>query len=389
MEGQGGFRVFLLLWLCGVALRLTILAVPAVITEIQTELALSGTEVGILSGLPVVVFGLFAVPGSLVIARLGIIPALLIGLALAALGGALRGLFSIVAMLYAMTAVMAAGVAMLQVALPAAVRAWTPQRIVLATAVYTNGLLFGEIFPVALTQPLVMPWVGSWQASFVVWSVPFLLIAGAVMLMAPRVPFQPAGIISAWWPDWSSRLLWRIGLIATSIMGTYFAANAFLPPHLAAHGRADLITAALTALNVGQLPASFLLMAFAKRVDRRAWPFIGFALSAVASVAATALTASGWTVLWAAVIGFACGGALTVCLTLPPLLGRQDEVARLSAGMMTIGYGLGVASSTLAGVAWDIGGHPSFAFLPIGLLLLPWLLLPAGIPFGQAARQTD
>ena len=42
-----------LLWLAGVGLRLTILAVPPVITRIQADLHLSGTEIGILSGLPV------------------------------------------------------------------------------------------------------------------------------------------------------------------------------------------------------------------------------------------------------------------------------------------------------------------------------------------------
>ena len=46
-----------LLWLAGVGLRLTILAVPPVIALIQADLQLSGTEIGILSGLPVILFG--------------------------------------------------------------------------------------------------------------------------------------------------------------------------------------------------------------------------------------------------------------------------------------------------------------------------------------------
>src|SRR3954463_15473169 len=54
-----------LLWLAGVGLRLTILAVPPVISLIQADLQLSGTEVGILTGLPIVLFGVAALPGSL------------------------------------------------------------------------------------------------------------------------------------------------------------------------------------------------------------------------------------------------------------------------------------------------------------------------------------
>jgi cyanate permease len=50
---------------------MTILAVPPVILLIQTDLSLSGTEVGILSGLPVILFGIAALPGSLLVARFG------------------------------------------------------------------------------------------------------------------------------------------------------------------------------------------------------------------------------------------------------------------------------------------------------------------------------
>ena len=62
---------FLLLWLAGVALRLTILAVPPVIPLIHDELKLNATAIGILTGLPSMLFAIAAVPGSLLIARLG------------------------------------------------------------------------------------------------------------------------------------------------------------------------------------------------------------------------------------------------------------------------------------------------------------------------------
>src|SRR5262249_39860894 len=69
-----------LLWLAGVGLRLTILAVPPVITRIAADLHLSGTEIGILSGLPTILFAAAAMPGSLLIARFGALPTLMTGL---------------------------------------------------------------------------------------------------------------------------------------------------------------------------------------------------------------------------------------------------------------------------------------------------------------------
>ena len=130
-----------LLWLAGTGLRLTILAVPPVIPLIHDGLKLNATQVGILTGLPSMLFAFAAVPGALLIARLGTRTALVVGLAITALGGALRGAIPDVAWLYAMTVAMGAGVAIMQVTMPPAVRAWFPQRIGFATAVYTNGLL--------------------------------------------------------------------------------------------------------------------------------------------------------------------------------------------------------------------------------------------------------
>ena len=90
-----------------------------------------------------------------------------------AASSAARSLGPSVPMLFAMTFVMAAGVAFVQPALPALVGEWFISRAGFATAVYANGLLVGEALPAALTIPLVLPWVGgSWPASFAVWSVP-------------------------------------------------------------------------------------------------------------------------------------------------------------------------------------------------------------------------
>src|SRR5260370_16422476 len=72
----------ILLWLAGVDLRLTLLAVPPLIPSIHRALNLDEKAVGALVSLPVVLFALAAGPGALLITRLGIPPALGIGLPL-------------------------------------------------------------------------------------------------------------------------------------------------------------------------------------------------------------------------------------------------------------------------------------------------------------------
>src|SRR5471032_2316302 len=349
----------LLLWLAGTALRLTILAVPPVIPLIHDGLKLNATQIGILTGLPSMLFAFAAVPGSLLIARLGMRTALVVGLGVTAIGGALRGAIPDVAWLYTMTIAMGAGVAVMQVTMAPAVRAWFPERIGFATAVYTNGLLIGELLPVSLMLPLVLPMVGgSWQWGFVTWSVPVAVIAIVVMALAQRSTSTNATSAARrrWWPDWRNMLIWRLGIMLGTINATYFATNAFLPDYLRSNGQSEWISAALTGLNVGQLPASFILLAIAGRIERKAWPYVACGLLCVISTGGIVFGSGAWIVAAATVQGFAASAILILILALPPLLSAPDDVHRVTAAIFTISYSCAVIVPVISGLAWDLSG---------------------------------
>jgi len=385
----------LLLWLAGNALRLTILAVPPVIPAIHQDLHLTATAVGILGGLPVALFAAAALPGSLLIARIGPVRALVAGLVISAVGGALRGAVPAVWWLYAMTIVTGAGVAVMQPALPALVRRWAPQRIGFATAVFTNGLLVGETLPVLLMLPLVLPLVGTWQWGLAAWSLPVLAIAVLVMVTtrengaAKPAPAKPAGSTPApaqparWWPDWRNGLIWRLGLIFGSVNAMYFALNTFLPDYLTSQSRGDLISPALSALNFGQLPASVILLAMASRLERRAWPYVVFGIFSLASVVGIATSASVWTIVWAGLFGFSAAGVLVLALAVPPMLCAPEDVAPVTAAVLTVSYSLAMIVAVVSGLAWDVTHVPVMAFVPMGLCALILFVLPQTLPFGR------
>src|SRR5215207_1217719 len=374
-----------LLWLAGNALRLPILAVPPVIKTVQADLQMSGTQVGILSGLPVILFALAALPGSLLISRVGPARALVAGLLIAAVGCALRGAVAGAMTLYAATVVLGAGIAVMQPALPAVVRQWLPDRVGFATAVFTNGLIVGEFVPIILMTPLVLPLVGeSWRWALAFWALPLLAIAALTVALAPRLAPWRAGGGNArprWWPNWRDRIVWHLALILGSANSAYFGANTFLPSYLDGAGRPDLIGPALTALNVGQLPASLLLLAVADRLARRAWPLVMAGAAGILCVVGIVSSASDWTVAYAAGLGFFVAATLVLSLALPPLLQPPADVARTSAAMFAVGYTEAMVVSVLGGAAWDFTGLPAFSFLPIGASLLPLVLLPLWIRF--------
>ena len=115
-------------------MRIPLLVVPPVIPLIHNDLHMTETQVGALMGMPLVMFALAAIPGSLLIARLGAVRVAMLGLLIAALGSAARGATADVWTLYAATVVMGGGISILQPAMPTLVRLWLPTRIALASA---------------------------------------------------------------------------------------------------------------------------------------------------------------------------------------------------------------------------------------------------------------
>jgi CP family cyanate transporter-like MFS transporter len=382
------WRAAALLWLAGGGLRLTILAVPPVITLIRGEYALNATQVGLLGSIPPALFAVAALLGSLLVARLGVKGALVGGLAIVAAGSALRGLSGGYAALLAATIVMSAGVAIMQPIMPSAVRLWLPRRIGLGTAIYTNGLLVGEVLPVVLTLPLVLPWLGGgWRTALVAWSLPVAAIAAAVALFGPHPPPRraPAGAErrARWLPDWRRPLVWQLGALFCCVNAIYFSANSFIPIYLKSAGRPDLISAALTGLNFGQIPASLLLLAVAGRIERRAWPYVASGIVSLAAVGGLVFMVGAATPWWAALLGFSDSSALIVGLTLPALLCEPEDVAPTAAGTFALSYGGAVLLALLSGAAWDLTGWPALAFVPLaacaaGLAASAWWMRAKG-----------
>lgn len=381
-----------LVWFAGANLRITMLAVPPLIPLIHDDLALSEKAVGALNGLPVLTLAGGAIFGSLLLARIGVIRALCFGLLLMAAAGALRGLGPSVPMLFAMTVAMGLGVAVMQPAMPTLVGHWFQGHIGLATAIYVNGLLVGEIIGAALTIPVVLPMLGnSWEWSFAFWSIPAVVnVAFLVWALKRGLVTRPglrgSGARPQWWPDWRNGEMLRCGLILGCAGSIYFTSNAFIPDYLHSIGQPDLVGPALSALNIGQLPGSFLMLAAPHWFTGKSWPLV--VLGLLGATAAGLVTLAGgdatWLVLLPGLLGFSCAFMLILVLALPPILADHDDVHRFSAGVFMIGYTMAFVTPIVSGALWDAFHAPALAFAPIGAAGVLLAALASTLHFSRA-----
>jgi MFS transporter, CP family, cyanate transporter len=374
-----------LLWLAGVDLRLTLLALPPIIPLIHRDLGLDESAIAALSNLPVLVLALSSVFGALFTAKLGARGALVLGLFAIAIPSALRGAGTSAPMLFAMTLLMGVGIAISQPAFPSLARAWFPDRVSLATGIWANGLLCGEALSASLTIPFMLPLAGgSWQTSLALWSVPVLLTAIALALFGGPGDVRPA-VGARWFPDFRDRRVLQIGTYQSAASLAYFGANTFLPDYLHATGQANLIAPALAALNIGQIPASFAVGLLPMAVLGRRTTSFAAAGMFVAALLAFLMLGGGAVIVASALFGLFAAYVLTMSFALPALVGTHDDVPRISAGSFTLGYSISFVTTLLSGAAWDATHVAATAFVPMFAAAV--IVIVLGPQLGSAARR--
>lgn len=256
----------------------------------------------------------------------------------------------------------------MQPTLPVITREWLSGRVGFGTAVYANGLLAGELLPVWVAAPFIMIVGGSWRLELAVWGIGSAIVACLLCALAPSDAPRPAttaaGLSISWWPDWRDSKIWYAGLLFGAMSGVYFATNAFLPAYLSSFGRDHLIQPALVALNGAQMPASFILLFIAQRLELRAWPHIISGLVILVCLAGMMVPIDALTIACAAAFGFCIASVLTLALTVPALMSLPADVARNSAAVFTLSYIISVLVNLSSGIAWDLTGYPASCFIP-------------------------
>jgi CP family cyanate transporter-like MFS transporter len=381
----------ILLWLAGIDLRVTLLAIPPLLPLIHRHIHLNETAVAALIGLPVLLLAAGATVGSMLIGRLDARRVIIFGLFAIGVTSASRAAGPSAAMLFGMTFLMGAGIAIIQPAFPAMVYHWAPHHPGLATAVYTNGLIVGEVVSAALTTQLVVPLVGGWQSALIFWSFFPILTAVLLLWLTPPLGVTAGLGGSRWWPDFKGGLTWRLGLMQGGTSIIYFGANAFFPDYLHSAGAGAMIAPSLAWLSAGQLPASIVVALFPRAFVGKGWPVQIAAVLTAASLAVFLIPHPWARGLGAALLGFTSAFAFVLALAFPPLLAADsNEVHRISAGMFTIAYSLAFILPLIGGAAWDRTGIAATSLIPMAVGSLCLLLGPIGIvsPRHDAAAQS-
>ncbi|TDC82033.1 MFS transporter [Micromonospora sp. KC606] len=370
---SGGPLVLVAMLLVALNLRAAVTSLGALLDEVRTGLALSGTMAGFVTTLPTIAFAGLGALTPWLVRRWPATRVLVLAMLALTVGQLLRVATDSAAVFVLTSALALAGIAVANILLPMLVKQHFPHRTGLVTGAYTMALTVGTTVAAAAAVPVAHAF-GSWRAGLGVWAglaavavlpwVPLALrdraarrAATAVVTPAPRVRIRPG----------RTRLGWAMAVYfgAQSLSG--YAIMGWLAQLFRDAGyrpeAAGLLLAGVTALGV---PVALGMPTLAGRLGTLRPLVLSLTAFSTAAYLGLALAPHGLAPLW--VLLLALGqGAFPLILTTIGLRARTAEgTVALSAFAQSTGYVIAALGPLLVGVLYETTGGWT---APIGFLL--------------------
>lgn len=358
-------------------LRATLTGVGPLLPMISRDTGLSSTAAGLLNTLPLLAFAATSplVPGWA--RKRGNVPMLALGLSILVVGTLLRSVPGAWA-LYAGTVVLAVGIAVGNVLLPAVLAGAVPKsRVSAYTSLYamTMGLVAaissGIAVPVATAAP------GGWRTALAWWALPagVALIVWTIRAMRLRRDRLAATADPAAGADhrdapspWRSPLAWQVAaFMGLQSMGFYTIVG-WLPSILADSGAsADTGGWLLSIMQLVALGSNALVPMLARLLPDQRLLAAGatcFNLVGFAGI----LLAPGLAIWWSLFLGLGSGACLVLALGFQAQRSANSTQAAMLSGMsQSVGYLIGAAGPVLVGSLHDLTGAWT---VPLTLVIL-------------------
>lgn len=339
------------LFLCALVLRPQVIGIAPLLPRIREDLAVPHGVAGLLSSIPVLCMGVFALLGPLLVRSLGTRVA--IGVSLAAIGvcGLARSVAGSTLPLVFTTIGIGIAIGVAGAVLPIAVKERFADRPALGTGIYTGGIQVGAALSAAAAIPLAQA-AGGWRASIATFSIATLLLT-VVWFALMRTNAFGGGPPSSWMPAGKTITVALAVLFGVQSV-PYYALNSWLPAYLLERGWSETAGGGLLGvLNVGSLTGCFTVPLAAERFGSRRAYLVGASCGLSAAILGLLLMPR-LAPVWVPCAGVCLGALFTLALTLPLDVGRsREEVGAIAALMLCAGYTLAAVTPVALGAIRD------------------------------------
>ncbi|MAS96679.1 MAG: MFS transporter [Verrucomicrobiales bacterium] len=357
-------------------LRPAVTAISPLAERMHTD-GLSRELIGMLTTIPLILFGLMGLWAGWVGGRFGLARAMGGGLLILGLGcfirsapGELSDIWRILG-----TIMIGAGIAVGNVLMPGIVKSRYPHRVGLMTSLYSTGMNLGAALGIAFAVPLAAALPGDWNTALAAWGVlalVTLLIWSPQMIPPPTV--RPTGHpLRGVMALAKKGRAWQIAIFMGFQSMVFYSSVAWLPTVLQHRGMTETQAAWwVSALQIVGCAASLAAPILAGKFRSQSLWSSGFNFLSAVSLALILILPLKW--VGAAVIGLGIGVNASFGTALLILAVRSHDArtaASLSSMAQAVGYLMASPGPWIAGLlsttAW--GWNASMGFVVVlGLL---------------------
>ncbi|MEC1177065.1 MFS transporter [Metasolibacillus meyeri] len=369
--------IIMAIFIVSLNLRPAITSIGPLLNTIRADLHISGTQVSLLTAIPVFCMGLFAPLAVPMQRRFDLRSAIFMLIALIGVATFMRMFAASYSMLLATSLLVGFAIAIISPMLNTFIKMHFPHKVATVVSIYSLAMGAGATLSAGFTA-VFYEYFGKWTTALGVWSV--LAVIALIVWRFAIKPDEGATLFTAISSEvrnpWKTKKAWILLLFFGMQASLFFSLMTWLAPVAMEHGF-SVITAGtiLTAMSLVQLTTNALLPSFlAKYPNHIAWLFI---LLAVGSIGASCLFIGTSSAIWAGamLLGVTLGGLFPLALTLPLNEARNREEANAWSSMvMSGGFMMSAMIPLFIGFVYDMMQSHFYTKIIFALLLLALFL---------------
>lgn len=377
-----GVLTLIAIFFVSMNLRPAITSIGPLLNTIANDLAVTSTQMSLLTSIPVFCMGLFATLALPMSKRFGDRMAIALLMAFIGIATLVRIIVPTYSALVSTSLFVGIGIAVIAPIMSGFIKKYFPQKTASVIGLHSFGIGFGATISAGFTTAF-FNWFNSWSFALGSWGA-LAFVAIVVWLMAIKKEPRQVEVMSlkeepSARNPWKTARAWLLLLFFGVQTSLFFSMTTWLVP-IGQQAGFSLATAStvLTVMTSVQLVGNVTIPAMLEKYPNRLLWLT--ALTVIAFVGGALLLIDSMLCIWigAMLIGLAMSGLFPIGILLPLDAARNDlEASTWSSMVMSGGFMMSAIIPLLIGVLYDISGtHVTSVWMMMLQILLLFLLLP-------------
>ncbi|WP_233189547.1 CynX/NimT family MFS transporter [Sporosarcina sp. P7] len=383
--------LLLAIFIVALNLRPAITSIGPMLDIIRDDLLLSNTEVSLLTVIPVICMGVFAMLAPILNQAIGLNKTMYLMLSLLAVATAMRFFVTSFSVLVLTAFIAGVAIAVIGPLLSALIKQYFPMHVAIVVGIYSFGMGMGATLSTGLTGVFYEK-AHSYGFALAVWAIIaiFGIIAWAVTAAYPiEVKQVTKQSVKKGKNPWRNKQAWSFLIFFGLQAALFFSVLTYLVPIAVSNGMTLLQAGALlSGMTIVQIFMNIGFPVILQKLTSRTPALVGILSLGIVSIGLMWTADPLWFAIGVVIMGIPLGGLFPICLLLPmDATDTAEETNSWTAMMQTGGFIIGGILPLLIATLYDYTENHYVTLFVFLVLFVAMLVL--ALQIGRSAKQSS